>query len=210
MIDILSPVIAIAVSRVSAPEDENHPLFGVALFEVGQYDTTEFRHRISVHVLPAGTSKGEVVEWLLKRLAADWVAIGWRLAEFIIPTLLGASEAAPPDLANAFLDALAGAVTIDAVDLADEVDPAVFEQAFARQGTPTESVSGAATAEMPTDERGKEHAVLLAKQAVAAWQVWANAQRPEDPNIDRLARDALSQWHVGDETLKIWRAEQGE
>lgn len=210
MIDILSPVIAIAISRVSAPDDQDHPLFGVALFEAGQYSATEYKYRISVQVLPAGTGSAQVVEWLLKRLATDWVAIGWRLAEFIVPTLLGASEAAPPDLANAFLDALAGAVTIDAVDLADEVHPAAFEEVISRQEMPTDPAPHGETHAAVTDERTMEHAIMLAKQAVAAWQVWAKARRQDASSVDLLASDALSNWRVGDESLKTWSAEGGE
>lgn len=200
MPELLPPSIAIAIATIENPSSANDAdrrrLIGVAVFEAKEPEPGALNCRYGARIIPAGASESELINWLTSRLPEGSIAIGWRLAANIIPTLLQASDAATPEDAQNFVDALAALVSIDAVDLADRDDVGgrsfsdlCAEKRIRCSSMTEDDVFAGWTLGLDADlER------FLATNVVATWQLWARAMRPDDTVLAYSAQALLASW----------------
>lgn len=210
----LPPSVAIAIATVTTPkppscgEGDYRHLIGIALFEVEEGSTGDFVYRLRLRTIPAGTSEAMLVDWLTPRLPKGRVAIGWHLAEAIVPALLEAADAASPDAARDLVDAIAGTVAIDAVDLANEhggLGAPPFAEVCGAAGIPASTMTATELLGAWGIGRRIELVGLLATNAVAAWRLWARMKRPADELPQRFAQDVLAHWRVDEQVTLTWR-----
>lgn len=210
----LPPSVAIAIATVTTPkppscgEGVDRHLIGIALFEAEEGAAGDFVYRLQLRTIPAGASEAVLVDWLTPRLPKGRVAIGWHLTETIVPALLEAADAASPDAARDLIDAIAGTVAIDAVDLADEhggLGAPPFSNVCATAGIPARAMTEAELLGAWGIGRRIELVGLLATNAVATWRLWAQMERPADAVPQRFAQDVLAHWRVDEDVTLTWR-----
>lgn len=218
MPDLLSPGIAIAIATVDEPsstaEDQSdRHLIGVALFEAEERAPGEFLYRYCACAIPAGSSEAILIDWLRGRLPGGKIAIGWRLADDIVPGLLEAAREAAPEDAQAFVDALAAVLSMDSVDLADRIGDAA-----GRSFNELREAGNIPCWPMAEDEvlaawaLGREVELLgsLATNVVATWRNWVRELRPDDEIPVRFAEAVLANWLVDhDGSAQLWRSGKG-
>jgi len=191
--------ISIATIAEPAPRDGSDPvrhLVGVGLCHITKTAESQFTCRLSARCLPAGVGEAALVDWLTEHLPADAGVTGWRLADDIVPALLGAADEAPPDAARAFVDALALAVGRGAVDLADDhggVAAPSFEQVCRDAGIVTAPIGPDALLAAWGIGRMAEVAEALGVNAVAAWRL-ATAAMPKISPGERFVAGLLREW----------------
>ena len=209
MSDLLPPSVAIAIATSPPSADgEHHRLIGVALFSVQEIGANDFLYQLQVRTVLAQTSTALLVEWMIPRLPAGRVAIGWHLADSIMPALLAAGDAVTPTAAHDLVDALAAMVSIDAVDLADRhggVAAPPFDSLCAAADIPALVMIGSDRTDDPAFGREIDVTAALATDVIASWRLWARSQRPDDPAPQRFAAHVLGQWRIDDEGIATWR-----
>ena len=217
MSDLLPPTLAIAIATVKTPRPaeeggSDRHLIGAALLEVEERASGEFLHRHGACTIPPGASEALLIDWLNQRLPQERILIGWQLADEIVPAAIEASEAAAPEDARRFIEALAALVTADAVDLADG-DPIAgrtFADMCAEAHVPCWAISEDEVLAAWALGREVELTGLLTTNAVATWRGWAQSLRPDDPVLARFAQAVLAGWVVDhDGSEQCWTDEEG-
>lgn len=202
MSDKLPTSVAITIA---SPRDESADyLRGVALFEVEETAPGHFLYSLRVRTIADAVCEAILVDWLAKRLPNGRVMIGWRLAQQVVPGLIEASDAAEPRIAAAMIDTLAAAVTIDAVDLADEdgcaIPPPRGQIGLTRGAAEVPSnVMGQADDETPLAE-------TLAADVIRIWRDWARRLRPGDQVLDDFTSYTLAMTKGADDEVRWWKA----
>lgn len=194
-------IVAISIATVTepAPRDGGDPvrhLVGVGLCHVTRIVADQVTCRLSARCLPAGVGEAALVNWLTEHLPADAEMIGWRLADDIVPALLGAADEAPPDAARAFVDALALTVGRGAVDLADDyggIAAPPFDQVCREIGIVAAPIAPDALLAAWGIGRMAEIAEALGVNAIAAWRL-AMAATPDLAPGERFAAGLLREW----------------
>jgi hypothetical protein len=203
--DLPPAAVAITVATVTTPKPPSAGagtykfLAGAALFEVEQVAPDEFRYRLAVRTVPAGTSEAVLADWLTHHVSTDRLVIGWHLAETIVPALFEAADAASPAAAGDLINLLSKAITMDAEDLADRhggMAAPAFREVCAEAGIPAWAMSDEETLGAWSIGRKIELIGMLATNAVAAWRLWADHEQPANPIPHRFAADALRHWRV--------------
>ena len=223
MSELLPPTVAIAIVTVTTPKPPSEGagtyrfLAGIALFEVAELEPGDYRYRLSARVIPAGSSEAVLADWLSRNLPPGKRAIGWHLADAIVPALMEAAEAAAPKAAGEIVDGLARAITMEAVDLADlfgGMAAPSFQEVCAGAGIRSSAMADEAMLAAWGIGRMGEATGMLVTNAIAAWRLWAEQQRPHDPVPHRFAADALANWRVDAADALSWpetpRARQEE
>ncbi len=214
MSDLLPSAVAIAVATVTTPKPPGAGsgtyrfLAGAALFDVEQLAPDEFRYRLAVCTVPAGTSEAVLGDWLTDHLPTDRRVIGWHLADTIIPAVYESADAASPAAAVDLIDLLSKAITMDAEDLADRhggMAARAFKEVCAQAGIPAWTMSEEETLGAWSIGRKVELVVMLATNAVAAWRLWADHEQPANPIPHRFAADALRDWRVDTADVVLWQ-----
>ena len=209
MSDLLPPSVAIAIATYPPSVHGDYPsLIGVALFSAQEHGVNVFIYQLQVCTVRAQTTASELIKWMIPRLPAGRVTIGWQLADSIMPALLAAGDAATPTAAHDLVDALAAMVSIDAVDLVDRhggVAAPPFDSLCAAADIPATVMFDSDGSDGPTFGREIDVTAALAADVIATWRLWARSQRPDDPAPQRFAADVLDQWRIDDEAIATWR-----
>lgn len=194
-------IIAISIATVTEPTprvsgDPVRHLVGVGLLHVTRIIADQFTCRLSARCIPAGVGEAALVDWLTDHLPSDASVVGWQLADDIVPALLGAADEAPPDVARAFIDALALAVSGGAIDLADDrggIAAPPFDRVCRDVDIVTAPIAPDALLAAWGINRMAEIAEALGVNAVAAWRL-AMATTPERAPSERFTAGLLREW----------------
>lgn len=121
--DLNTPLVMLTVASVPIPasSDGKHPadthLVGIGLI-IARPREEGWRTETHIRTIAAGQSEAVLIEQVAGLLPAKGILSGWRIAEAVLPPLLGAASAIEPGIAEAFLQSLAMLATELVIDLA--------------------------------------------------------------------------------------------